>query len=59
MFGYGTILQNKLSRRIGNFDFNKILNEYDDSDIEKFIKEKPALHRYPSRMANYIVLWMI
>lgn len=44
----------KLSERIGNFDFNKILSEYDESDIENFIKEKPALHRYPSRMANYI-----
>lgn len=44
----------KLSERMGGFDFNKILNEYDESDIENFIKEKPALHRYPSRMANYI-----
>lgn len=44
----------KLAERISNFDFNKILSEYDEKDIENFIKEKPALHRYPSRMANYI-----
>lgn len=44
----------KLAKRMGTFDFNNILNEYDESDIEKFIKNKPALHRYPSRIANYI-----
>ncbi len=47
-------LPNKLSERMRGFDFNKILSEYNEKDIEKFIKEKPALHRYPSKMANYI-----
>lgn len=44
----------KLFNRMNTFDFNKIMNMYTVEDIEKFIKTKPALHRYPSRMANYI-----
>ena len=47
----------KLSERMGGFDFNKILNEYDESDIENFIKEKPALHRQEWQI-TYIVLLM-
>ena len=44
----------KLSKRMGSFDIEEILNKYSQNDIENFIKIKPALHRYPSRMANYI-----
>lgn len=44
----------KLANRMGNFDFNDILKKYTEEDIENIIREKPSLHRYPSRMANYI-----
>ena len=44
----------KLYQRIGSFDFKEILNNYTESDIENIIREKPSLHRYPSKMANYI-----
>lgn len=44
----------KLSNRIGNFNLNEIVENYDEKKIENIIKEKPSLHRYPSRMANYI-----
>ena len=32
----------------------EILKKYTEKDIEDIIREKPSLHRYPSRMANYI-----
>lgn len=44
----------KLSQRMGSFNITEILNKYNQEDLENFIKAKPALHRYPSRMANYI-----
>ncbi len=43
-----------LYKRLGCFDFEFIINNYNVYDIEKIIKDKPALHRFPSRMANYI-----
>lgn len=44
----------KLSERLGNFEFKEILKKYTEKDIEDIIREKSSLHRYPSRMANYI-----
>lgn len=44
----------KLAQRMGSFNISEILNKYKVEDIENFIKTKPALHRYPSRMSNYI-----
>lgn len=44
----------KLANRIGTFDFNEILKKYDERKLENVIREKPSLHRYPSKMANYI-----
>lgn len=44
----------KLANRLGTFNFEDILSKYSVDDVEKAIKEKPALHRYPNRMATYI-----
>lgn len=44
----------KLSERLGNFEFKEILKKYNEKDIEDIIRKKTSLHRYPSRMANYI-----
>lgn len=44
----------KLANRIGTFNFNDILKKYDEKKLENVIREKPSLHRYPSKMANYI-----
>ena len=44
----------KLSKRIGYFDFNRILKEYNEEDLEGLIRQNKALHRYPKKMANYI-----
>lgn len=44
----------KLANRIGYFDLNEILEKYDEKKLEDIIREKPSLHRYPARMANYI-----
>ncbi len=44
----------KLFSRIGYFDFDKILNNFDVISLENIIKQYPSLHRYPARMANYI-----
>lgn len=43
-----------MAKRIGNFDFNEILKKYTEEDIENILREKPSLHRYPSKIANYI-----
>ena len=43
-----------LSKRLGYFDFNKIIKEQTVESLEAIIKEKPALHRYPRKMAEYI-----
>lgn len=44
----------KLANRISCFDLNEILEKYDEKKLEDIIREKPSLHRYPARMANYI-----
>lgn len=49
----------KLSDRLGSFDFKEILKKYNEKDLEDIIRTKPSLHRYPSRMANYIYNAMI
>lgn len=43
-----------LYKRLNSFDFNYIVNNLTVGDIEAAIKEKPALHRYPNRMATFI-----
>lgn len=43
-----------LSKRLGHFDFCRITKEENVESLEKLIKEKPALHRYPRKMAEYI-----
>ena len=43
-----------LSKRLGYFDFNRIIEEQSVESLEATIKEKPALHRYPRKMAEYI-----
>ena len=43
-----------LEKRLGYFDFNRILKEERVESLENIIKEKPALHRYPRKMAEYI-----
>lgn len=44
----------KLFGRLDTFDFDYIVNNLSVDIIEDAIKRKPALHRYPSRMAVYI-----
>ena len=44
----------KLYKRLNTFDFKEIIQKYTIKDIEEIIKIKPALHRYPSRMALFI-----
>ena len=44
----------KLYKRLNTFDFKEIVQKYTIEEIEEIIKTKPALHRYPSRMALYI-----
>ncbi|MDL2272977.1 hypothetical protein LJC34_00235 [Oscillospiraceae bacterium OttesenSCG-928-G22] len=43
----------RLGERIGKFDISIIAN-MPIEELEKQIKDKPALHRYPSNMAKYI-----
>lgn len=43
-----------LSQRLGHFDFCRIVKEETVETLESIIKEKPALHRYPRKMAEYI-----
>lgn len=43
-----------LSQRLGHFDFCRIAKEETVETLESIIKEKPALHRYPRKMAEYI-----
>ena len=43
-----------LSKRLGHFDFCRITKEENIESLEALIKEKPALHRYPRKMAEYI-----
>ncbi len=46
----------KLKNRMNTFGFIDILNNFSIHEIEDFIKIKPALHRFPSKMAQYIYL---
>lgn len=48
-----------LSKRLGHFDFCRIAEEETVESLETIIKEKPALHRYPRKMAEYIFLQLI
>lgn len=43
-----------LSKRLGYFDFDRINKDQSVETLEAIIKEKPALHRYPRKMAEYI-----
>ena len=43
-----------LLKRLGYFDFDRIIKELSVESLEAIIKEKPALHRYPRKMAEYI-----
>ena len=44
----------RLKQRLGQFDLQQIA-EMQISDLEKTLKEKPALHRYPSNIAKYLI----
>lgn len=44
----------RLKMRLNSFDFDYIINSLTMEDLEGVIKEKPALHRYPHKMAIYI-----
>lgn len=44
----------KLYKRLHTFEFDEIIKKYTIKDIEGAIKQKPALHRYPTRMSLYI-----
>lgn len=44
----------RLKERMGCFDVKKICTESSPEEITALIKEKPALHRYPSNIAKYI-----
>lgn len=44
-----------LSKRLGHFDFNRIAKEQSIESLTEIIREKPALHRYPKKMAEYIL----
>lgn len=43
----------KLSQRLGHFDMKQI-SKMNVSELELVLKEKPALHRYPSNIAKYL-----
>lgn len=43
-----------LSKRLGHFDLCRIAEEETVKFLENIIKEKPALHRYPRKIAEYI-----
>ncbi len=43
----------RLKERLHHFDLNKIAN-MDIDELTGIIKEKPALHRYPSNIAKYL-----
>lgn len=43
----------RLKERLHHFDLNKIAN-MDTDELTSIIKEKPALHRYPSNIAKYL-----
>jgi len=45
----------KLKQRIGYFDISKLIKEYDVDTLAMVLKEKPALHRYPTNIARYIM----
>ncbi len=45
-----------LKKRLGHYDMYKMGIEGYEHEIEAAIKDKPALHRYPGRIANYLYL---
>lgn len=45
----------KLYERLNTFNFQEIINNYSVDSLEKVLKEKPSLHRYPSKMSIYIL----
>ncbi len=44
-----------LKNRIGYFDLNKFIENFDENSFESVLKEKPALHRYPRNIAKYLL----
>ncbi|MBO5462646.1 MAG: endonuclease III [Clostridia bacterium] len=44
----------RLKQRLGHFDIHQIA-EMQITDLERVIKDKPALHRYPSNIAKYLI----
>ncbi|NFH17691.1 endonuclease III [Clostridium botulinum] len=46
----------RLKKRLGHYDMHKMGSEGYEHEIEAAIKDKPALHRYPGRIANYLYL---
>ncbi len=46
----------KLKDRMGTFEMKDIISKYNMDDIQQFIREKPALHRYPTNIGKYLYL---
>lgn len=46
----------KLSKRLGTFSMSYIVDNYSIEEIVSAIKDRPALHRYPGRIGQY--LWL-
>lgn len=44
----------RLKERLGHLDLERIIKESSPEALTILLKEKPALHRYPSNMAKYI-----
>lgn len=43
-----------LQQRIGTFDCESIVADFEEKDIQNAIREKPSLHRYPANIGKYI-----
>ena len=46
----------KLKERMGTFEIKDIVSKYSMDNIQQFIKDKPALHRYPTNIGKYLYL---
>ena len=44
----------RLYKRLGHFDLNRLVREESVDSLAEIIREKPSLHRYPKKMAEYI-----
>lgn len=44
----------KLKDRMSTFEMQDIISRYNIEDIQQFIREKPALHRYPTNIGKYL-----